>query len=508
MCLGNFDDVVAALSRGDAVKLNTYQVRALIRRFPNAAPFISTEAKIFKLDLLPEHPKKLLQKVSEKASPRNMRPESEKILDGLLTRLDLMSHRKSAVAELLRQRALESNQRRMTDKDLEGLHRSAQLLDDCVKRWIERRLWSINLAPELVAHDERHVAAVEANIASLIEPFWLGRNNRNCSFSPDELIWLSIAAWLHDWGHVGGPIMPYRLGEHPVFVSHTVDVRNLHGLISQCLMSPQWKGMHGLEQHIAAPAAILCAHHQSWSSFDDAVPETPEPMKRLQLGAPPSLRANWNRLPEDIRPSLTFERLQFLVALLRVADGADMGCHRVADRGPARGSFLGRCLYREALRTMELAESSKASHLAREKVVKTARDLVIVALSAGQSGLESDLSKFEVDTQGEELLVQLNDYKNFLIKQFEFYDKHAAVRTVHFEYTSSGRFNVVVCPSDAKDGTMDALQTVAKDVRSELDQSSVRSVLRHHHFIFVDVRTPEWFDNPKSLRIDGDSENG
>ena len=502
MRLTDFDEVIASLCRGYAVRLNSSQSHTLIAQFPAASPFLLADDNAFTLDVLPDSTTKDTISVSTKATPADMRSESAKIFSSLLTRLDVLSHRKSAVAVLLRQRALD-NANHLSHDELKDLDEKAQMLDDCVTRWHAQRLWSINLAPELVAHDERHVASVESLLASLIEPFWLRRSAYDCSFTADELVWLSIAAWLHDWGHVGGPIRPYKLGSDPIFLSHTMDVRELHGVISQCLLSEQSKGMHGLEQYAAAPAAILCAHHQGKTSFDDAVPKTPEAMQRLRLGDLRSLREDWNALSADVKSSLTFQRLQFLVALLRVADGADLGCHRVADGGIARGSFLGRCLYRETLRTMELAEFSTSIKGNRKVIAQAARELVVVALSAGESGDETDLSQFTVETHGEPLLEKLDQYRNFLIEQFTYYDKHALVRTVHFEFTPTGRFNAIVCPTHESHETDKALNTVAEHIDKELSGSKVRAVLRAHGFIFRYVRTPDWVEEQGERPIDG-----
>lgn len=218
-------------------------------------------------------------------------------------------------------------------------HRLAVALRGCVEHWVIQRLWSLNLVPELVAHDDRHVERVDGLVASLAAPLLY-----EGVLEPRDVAVLSAGAWLHDWGHVGS-----RLGRD--YVGHPVAVRYLHGLLSRELIadSPRSHRLAGLGDGVAAEVGVICAHHQGWCSCDATAPSqrTPEaaPVRLLGLLADDDEITTIAPSLHDAarRAGMTPERAEVLVALLRVADAADVGIHRVPDYGEHHREFLLNC---------------------------------------------------------------------------------------------------------------------------------------------------------------------
>jgi len=228
----------------------------------------------------------------------------------------------SSIASLLRSR---------------GSDAEACRLEANIRHWIGQRLWSQNRIAELVVHDERHSEHVDRHIMELC-----CRPPIREQVSPRDLYLLGCAAWLHDWGHVSVPLSGW-LPDHPL------DVRDFHGLLTQRLLAAEYADMHNLDADAAAQVGVLAAHHQGWTSFGDDPPAKRHPAFRVSGPAfetPPTLRADAERNSMDL------EKTRLLVALLRVADAADIGSHRIPDYA-ARPDYLRLCRQREAVRTAE-----------------------------------------------------------------------------------------------------------------------------------------------------------
>ena len=394
-----------------------------------------------------------------------------------------------------------------------------------VRGWHVQRLWSINLAPELVAHDELHAGSVERLLGHLIYAGYRanGKDYQH-AFSPTELVVLSVAAWLHDWGHIGGPIPKPRIDEtgrfdkayREKFFNHPVFVRELHGLISQELLSRHWTGMHGInDSKIYWPASILCGHHQSWTSFSnhrevafkDRDGMIERAAYRSELSAQlyegsreysaPSLHSDVEWMKEGLSTELgkigtqmnrnCFARMQFFLALLRVADAADIGLHRVPDRGDQRWSFLGRCLYREALIVHESLvrkrfqrESSphEADEADLDYEISRVDRIVAGARSLGSGTDEQawlEVVRSFDKTEGLAEVDHLRKYSQFLRDQGVYYNKHSRVewQGVEFKvrpYDTGPVLAAFVNPSKSRqdpDGQK-AVTTVYNDMRREL----------------------------------------
>ena len=417
--------------------------------------------------------------------------------------------------------------------DMKSKKVEAEQLGDQLNKWVRgwhvQRLWSINLAPELVAHDELHAGSVESLLGNLIYAGYKANDkDYQLAFSPTELVVLSVAAWLHDWGHIGGPIPKPRVDEtrqfdeaySERFFNHPVFVRELHGLISQELLSRHWKGMHGInDSKIYWPASILCGHHQSWTSFSnhrevafrdrdgmiDRAAYRSELSAQLYEGSKeysaPSLHSDVEWMREGLHTELRkigtrmnrncFARMQFFLALLRVADAADMGLHRVPDRGDKRWSFLGRCLYREALIVHESLvrkrfERESTRHEADlENGIRRVAGIVSGARSLGsgtdeQAWLEVVRSFDEREEFAE--VDHLKKYSRFLKAQGEYYNKHARVewRGVEFKvrrFENRPVLAAVVDPAKSPEDRSGKIAgaTVYNDIRKEL--LTVRDVL-------------------------------
>ena len=200
---------------------------------------------------------------------------------------------KSAIATLFRETATDLERRTTESEDgirsiIRQLRTRADQIDESVKHWHEQRLWANNLAPELAAHDERHAAEVERLAAELLYGW---DPTKQGAFEPHHLHWLSIAAWLHDWGHMGGVVTDLTdtsESNPPRYFTNSAEVRALHGRISQQWLSEIWEPIHKVDKAVAGPAGLLCAHHQRWTDSgyprnDQATEnasENDEPQKR------------------------------------------------------------------------------------------------------------------------------------------------------------------------------------------------------------------------------------
>jgi len=197
-----------------------------------------------------------------------------------------------------------------------------------IEHWHRNRIWRTNLAPEMVLHDEVHSQAVDRHVASIVEPMLAAR-----TFTAEEVYHLALAAWLHDWGHASGG----TVGLAPVAPK---DVRDLHGILTaRRVKVEELQNHHELDEVEAKWVAVLSAHHQGWTSSDDEMPATSRGAELFGLWALPFKSDFENAFAtRGVALAQAFERAQAMLAVLRVADGADVGKHRVPHRLGLMGS--------------------------------------------------------------------------------------------------------------------------------------------------------------------------
>jgi hypothetical protein len=390
---------------------------------------------------------------------------------------------------------------------LSGGEAAADRLEDCIESWLTGRLWAQNKVRELVIHDERHTARVDQLATQLALPLLLRKPRPRLTVEQAEL--LSMAAWLHDWGHEGGAISADLLNtDVDVLVEQAFDVRDMHGVVTQELLRPEYSGRHGLHDGaVAETVGVLCAHHQGWTSFGRA--------PAMTSGLTPQLRAAGVRphtLAEDLQ--LVHDRArrrsagetayllsesegELLVALLRVADGADVGVHRVSDAGASKVVSLIRAVQVECAR----ARASLLLDLQRgidvlpalERIASVRQALLAAAAKApledpntadpGESLLRGVLDALGPrDTH--ETVAALRAYITFASRQVEFYyPTHRRVADVRFAVEPHGRsdsweVDVRVRPSrwGEADGGLAAVQALQSDVVKELDRGNLGTV--------------------------------
>lgn len=233
-----------------------------------------------------------------------------------------------------------------------------KLADDLrqlIDHWLRHRIWSINYVHEMVLHDEAHSVTVDRNVASLCEPLL---NAPVPVIKPWDVFVLALAAWLHDWGHASADVG----GQTP---TDPVEVRHYHGLLT-ALRLEQEPDQHGITDalipgfvegdevtHVLeSEVALLCSHHQGWTSCSDTPPvDDFEPLPDFsiingatfdesadqgiagELGLRLSFRADYARRlgANGASRGRDVEQMYRLVTLLRIADAADIGAHRVPD---------------------------------------------------------------------------------------------------------------------------------------------------------------------------------
>ncbi len=245
-----------------------------------------------------------------------------------------------------------------------GRHGEARKFRELTRYWVEQRLWDANFVPEMVLHNEVHAAAVDRNVASLCEALLDAGE-----LDDVDLLVLAAAAWLHDWGHASA-----RNGD--AFPTNPVDVRNFHGLLTRARLRNEeprhrlrelaelgvcGRVYQGRPSDFVDDVALLCAHHQSWTSCDATSPRQP---KREDPAALPTgdeaktdgflvrsfyedygdfaagrttyfgarrLKGSGSGVDPDRQRELDRARAQLRLAILRLADAADVGVHRVPD---------------------------------------------------------------------------------------------------------------------------------------------------------------------------------
>lgn len=411
-----------------------------------------------------------------------------------------------------------------------------------IRHWVEQRLWDANFVPEMVLHNAAHAAAVDRNVASLWEPL-----RQSKKLDELDLVVLAAAAWLHDWGHASANASG-RLPTNPI------DVRYYHGLFTAIRLEDlAEKSRHGLKALVelglcnevygkdwlafARDVALLCAHHQGWTSSDRS-PREPRPiedMDKLYIWIAESdkgfrLRSFEgsysycvrNRLDyfakrgdlsarllnsaaplkkdaeDDLDPrTLDWNRAQLRLAILRVADAADVGVHRVPDyytqhahRDSIADEYLGRQadLTKKALRGWSSPPDAYVNPMEDVKVhfreVRTElKQMAIEGASITEKEVEAlfdqrvdsadVLNGGSVPDAKPELEFVLNiarsafRYTKHLAAQRAYYDDHEAVRAAIPVLSTSddGSLELVVhvLPTDRKDGARRAIR-IARNI--------------------------------------------
>lgn len=362
-----------------------------------------------------------------------------------------------------------------------GDHERAAKLRRLIRRWLKNRLWSGNLVPEMVLHDEDHAVAVDRNVAFICEPIVRPLDTDKGDpgtggtdgLTTEDLFVLAAAAWLHDCGHSSAKVgTQYEIG--------AVAVRELHGYLSYLRLKEEDVDLHGLTNRVVkantrddgvrsrtrSRVRLLCAHHQGKSSFDRAPG---------MLGTP----KHWDHDPaipffdhvvEELalsgeRPTVrdaTYELMKRMLAILRVADAADVGVHRVPDFASRKANHepVVFRVINDLVRNVSLAEkvgtSAGAAVYERsmasivEDQFEHYKDLVDRIASEwrwSEDEVSSVVDKFEMDRklgkyarkppslEGLDLITDLAkrrawDYAQHVAKQSGYYSSHARYEVV------------------------------------------------------------------------------
>jgi hypothetical protein len=371
-----------------------------------------------------------------------------------------------------------------------GWNFEAEELETLVLNWVTQRLWSLNCVPELVAHDDRHVERVDHLVSQLVEPLldvrpgWLA----NAPLEAEDLVVLSSSAWLHDWGHVGG-----CLPGSDVHIEDPLLVRHFHGLLSRYLVeNDELLGMHGLAGERAKRVAILCAHHQGWTSFGTEPYRTASSVAvtayRKTTGLQPtSLDADLKYSVGAIPGDSAYRRERLLVALLRVADAADVGFHRVPDT-PSRQAFetLRLARYR-AMTLREVRHPSAGKPLNEDLCDKLCEDIRGISLKRGPADQNVEMRLPAItEASVRRQLEQLMNYLTFIREAREHQMLHGRVRSVSFSITRRRDGTLAFKPRvltclDSREGAEAAVGAVDGYIQEELKRgskdASVRSTL-------------------------------
>jgi hypothetical protein len=393
-----------------------------------------------------------------------------------------------------------------------GAAEAAETLRSSVAHWLWQRLWAENRVRELVVHDERHTKRVDVLAVELVAPLLLEPVRR---VTAEDALVLSAAAWLHDWGHEGGEVPPDYLGTTvPLSVESASDVRDLHGIVTRELLERQWKARHGLEARLASLVGILCAHHQGWTSFGHNRPA------RVLAGLPGTPRVTPPNLVDDVRrhndeyppavgrAAVHEDTVRLLVALLRVADGCDVGIHRVPDAGRSKDTYLARAVQLQCRRTQAELLAEALDRGGSEEARAAVGEVSTLAEHVGSEPLRGDAGPDSLPARMARKLAphlvkrpvrRLLDYIAFAAGQDAYHQSHQSVRSVWFDVESQLRrlvpheVTVWVSPSGfGRDSSVMAAETVRTDLQKELKrgdwEGQVRECLMEAGLRFVSVR--------------------
>lgn len=384
--------------------------------------------------------------------------------------------------------------------------------------WMDQRLWSENRVRELVVHDERHTQRVDLLAAQLVTPIIFQRNPRLTAADAEAL---SMAAWLHDWGHEGGEVSGEFSGCNiPLATAEPQVIRDLHGIVTRELLRDEWFGRHRLPPELASLVGILCAHHQGWTSFGGDRPTKQLTTTPPVVVQPPSLRADvqghnkrFARARQRDRSefaSVRFKTAQLLLALLRIADGADMGVHRVQDAGPSKAAYLARAVQLQCRLTRTLISEADADPALREQALWAVARVSTLAEGVkahpfGEAddedpavGIAGRMKGALAKLHGLAPIRRLHSYVSLASEQAEYYADHRSVANVWFE-TRLGRrgFDVTIWVSaseHARDESA-AVKVVEADIVKELrrgdGQVGVADTLRSAGLNFMAVRSTD-----------------
>jgi hypothetical protein len=205
------------------------------------------------------------------------------------------------------------------------------------------------------------------------------------------------------------------------------------------------------------------------------------------------------------------DRARRLVALLRVADGCDLGVHRVPDAGAPKQAYLARAIQvrcraaRAAVHGSDLQQDMIHESLAAiHAVSQRARDVADIELRiANSTDTYSDLAARmlrELDrVSSVPAIRELAAYVTFAADQANFYAQHGAVADVRFDVQRAApnatyryEVSVVVVPS-SKELLSQAVNSVHTDLARELSRgdraNDVRDCLLEAGLRFMDVRS-------------------
>jgi putative CRISPR-associated protein (TIGR02619 family) len=209
----------------------------------------------------------------------------------------------------------------------DALEAQRPLLERLVKEWVAQELWQGDRLPQMVDHGVAHSRVVDRHVTTLaLRVLAL----RVAKFTPEVLVALVAAAWLHDIGHAGGML-------NGRFIRDYRHVRRVHCLLSRQRIIEEDRIIPDDGDRTTALlrrqlVGWLCAYHQRFMPItsNSAEPfdcEDACEVRELVSGfASHSLEERLNGLVPDIRPWVE------AAAILRIADAVDLGRHRVGGR--------------------------------------------------------------------------------------------------------------------------------------------------------------------------------
>ena len=328
----------------------------------------------------------------------------------------------------------------LTDYEPYGLPESAVIarahMDEHVRRWIEAELWIGDRLPQMVDHGISHSRKVDENAMALL--LMASRQHVNVRYTDTMFEALSAAAWLHDIGHCGA-----LLGDR--MVRDYRHVRKVHGLLSQQLLRDRSEEiLPSCDPTQRERIGWLCAVHQRYTVLEDTVDGTAE-YKDCHPGTACWVRTEVaNRLQDSFEDAMSdldvgenVEPWVELAAILRVADAADIGVHRMGGRHHVAAAGWQRLWQRHAAEELlERIEDKAGRDVGAAQLL---RDYLRNPTAEPPSDLGHEVQALAIEAR---LFDEFAGYLAFLRAQQAHRDLHSAFRQSRVEVDDEGRFAV------------------------------------------------------------------
>ena len=318
----------------------------------------------------------------------------------------------------------------------EDVNRTVDAMLRRTKKWVDGDVWQADLLPHMVHHGKRHGQRVDRLATDLlrISPL-MGQMSPRERLSAVEA--LSAAAWLHDVGQQGGVL-------DDIYVREYSHVRQFHGLLTREIIRVGADEFDLHEPNLRFLVAQLSKCHQRNARLLRAeepkrpgyCPEKAEcpicEQAKIRLDA----YSLADELAREDNPLVRDTSAVSLAAILRVADAADIGVHRVNGRWEAKTTAVEHVWRREFVYEQLLMYQSKLND-------KALRALYRLLTREPWEQADLDTMKNALDEIGaSDSAKKVHGFDKYLRDQRGHVDKHRLFAGSRIDATKDNSFTI------------------------------------------------------------------